>query len=205
MAATGNTDTTTAATTTTGVGLTGCVKWFDNGLNYGFITVLTEGEHKNVDIFVHQSNIRTTRDCFRTLYTGECVAFELTQSNNEKHPYHAINVSGYNGTLLHCENPNYRPRGGNRGRGRGQFRGGRGQVSRGQFREGRGQGSRGNQTTEHAQNQEATQQVPESASAPVSTPTSVSVQSDVSSAAPTPAHTTGEPKKGGRGRKPKQA
>jgi len=97
--------------------LTGCVKWFDNGLNYGFITVLTEGEHRNADIFVHQSNIQTKRDCFRTLYTGECVQFSLAKSDNEKHPVHAINVAGYNGTMLHCENPNYRPRG---------FRGGRG-------------------------------------------------------------------------------
>jgi cold shock CspA family protein len=105
--------------------LTGCVKWFDNGLNYGFITVLSEGEHHNADIFVHQSNIKTKRDCFRTLYTGECVQFEMAKSDNEKHPFHAVNVSGYNGTLLHCENPNYRPRVGFRG-GRGGFRGGRG-------------------------------------------------------------------------------
>lgn len=105
--------------------LTGCVKWFDNGLNYGFITVLTEGEHHNADIFVHQSNIKTKHDCFRTLYTGECVQFEMAKSDNEKHPFHAVNVSGYNGTLLHCENPNYRPRGSFRG-GRGGFRGGRG-------------------------------------------------------------------------------
>lgn len=89
--------------------LTGCVKWFDNGLNYGFITVLTEGVHYNTDIFVHQSNIQTKRECFRTLYTGECVQFTLTASDNAKHPYHAVAVSGFNGAMLHCENPNYRP------------------------------------------------------------------------------------------------
>ena len=108
--------------------LTGCVKWFNNGLNYGFITVLTEGEHHNADIFVHQSNIKTKQDCFRTLYTGECVQFELAKSDNEKHPIHAVNVAGYNGTLLHCENPSYRPRRfnnqGGRGGSRGGFRGG---------------------------------------------------------------------------------
>jgi cold shock CspA family protein len=109
--------------------LTGCVKWFDNGLNYGFITVLTEGDHKNIDVFVHQSNIRTKQDCFRTLYTGECVAFELTKSDNAAHPFHAVNVTGFNGVLLHCENPSFRGRGGYRG-GRGGSRGG----SRGGFR-----------------------------------------------------------------------
>lgn len=113
-----------ATETATSGQLTGCVKWFDNGLNYGFITVLSEGEHHNTDIFVHQSNIQTKRDCFRTLYTGECVQFTLAKSDNEKHPYHAVGVVGYNGTMLHCENPNYRPRGFRGGRGRGNGRGG---------------------------------------------------------------------------------
>ena len=39
--------------------LTGCVKWFNSKHKYGFITVLSEGEHKNADLFVHQSNIIT--------------------------------------------------------------------------------------------------------------------------------------------------
>ena len=88
--------------------LTGCVKWFNNNLNYGFITVLTEGEYLNVDVFSHQSNIKTKHNCFRTLYTGECVQFELAKSDNIKHPFHAVNISGFNGGLLHCENSNYR-------------------------------------------------------------------------------------------------
>ena len=83
--------------------LTGCVKWFNNNLNYGFITVLTEGEHKNLDVFAHQSNIKTKQDCFRTLYTGECIQFELSKSNNDKHPFHAVNISGFNGIMLQCE------------------------------------------------------------------------------------------------------
>ena len=132
--------------------LTGCVKWFRNDLNYGFITVLTDGEHHNKDIFCHQSNIKTKKECFRTLYTGECVQFEITKSDNEKHPYHGVNISGFNGCMLHCENPNFvrnkreggdssRGRGGggqrdggNRGRGGSSGRGGNGQ--------GRGDGGR---------------------------------------------------------------
>ena len=89
-------DTTTETSSTQNKMLTGCVKWFNNNLNYGFITVLTEGAHHNMDIFSHQTNIKTKRDCFRTLYTGECVQFELAKSNNEKHPVHAINISGFN-------------------------------------------------------------------------------------------------------------
>lgn len=115
--------------------LTGCVKWFDNGINYGFITVLSEGEHKGVDIFVHQSNIKTREDCYRTLTAGECVVFDLAKSKNEKHPVHAENVAGFNGVMLQCENPSMRStrnttsfRGGRGGRG-GRGRGGR--VARG--------------------------------------------------------------------------
>jgi cold shock CspA family protein len=96
--------------------LTGCVKWFNNGLNYGFITVLSEGEYRNTDVFVHQSNIQTARDCFRMLYTGECVQFELAKSDNEKHPFHAIKVRGFNNVQLRCETP----RGTGFGRGRGR-------------------------------------------------------------------------------------
>jgi cold shock CspA family protein len=108
-------------------GLTGCVKWFNNHLNYGFITVVSEGDYKNVDIFVHQSNIKTKQDCFRTLYTNECVSFDLAKSDNAAHPIHAINVSGFNGAQLHCETSAPRPHTGSfRGGYRGSFRGGRG-------------------------------------------------------------------------------
>lgn len=127
------------AQTTLNQSFTGCVKWFNNGLNYGFITVLSDGEYRNTDVFVHQSNIRTGRDCFRTLYTGECVQFELSKSDNEKHPFHAINVQGFNGVKLRCEAPrgigfgrdrgNGRSRGFNRGHTRGRGRG-RGRDSR---------------------------------------------------------------------------
>ena len=34
----------------------GQVKWFDNKLGYGFVTVLTN-DHKGTDIFVHQTNV----------------------------------------------------------------------------------------------------------------------------------------------------
>ena len=156
-------DTTAETSSTQNKMLTGCVKWFNNNLNYGFITVLTEGEHHNMDIFSHQTNIKTKRECFRTLYTGECVQFELAKSNNEKHPVHAINISGFNGCLLHCENPSYRinsnirdnrtgnnereNREGNQGSSRGNNRvgqeSGRGRGGGGGGGRGRGVGGRG--------------------------------------------------------------
>ena len=180
--------------TTGASSLTGCVKWFDNGLNYGFITVLSEGVHNNTDVFVHQSNIQTKQDCFRTLYTGECVQFTLAKSDNEKHPYHAVNVVGYNGTLLHCENPNYRPRGGRGGIGsggsRGGSRGGRGGRGRGGDRGGdrggehtgylsyRPQGTTDNQDVQGT-TPETTVDVPVPVSVSVETPVTETVQTPV--------------------------
>jgi len=112
--------------------LTGCVKWFNHNLNYGFITVLTDGEYNKCDIFVHQSNIKTKNECYRTLSPGECVQFEIAKSDNTSHPINAVNVSGFNGGMLNCENARLRNLngGGNRSneygseyRGRGRGRG----------------------------------------------------------------------------------
>jgi len=202
--ATETTTTSSAAATTTASAqtLTGCVKWFNNGLNYGFITVLTDGEYRNTDVFVHQSNIRTARDCFRTLYTGECVQFELAKSDNEKHPVHAVNVHGFNGVQLRCEVP----RGGG-------FRGGRGRGAGARGRGGPRRNGGNRQQTENA-TQEAGNTTAGSASdgaeaavsgtetKTVSTPQASAevVDSAASASAPTPA--SGAKGRGrGRGRK----
>lgn len=84
--------------------LDGQVKWFNNHLNYGFITVVSEGEFKNTDVFVHQSNINASG--FRTLRIGEYVSFEMIRNEEgAQHPYHASNVSGVHGGKLMCEIP----------------------------------------------------------------------------------------------------
>ena len=90
---------------------TGCVKWFDNALNYGFITVISSGEQQGKDIFVHQSGVQTrNRDTYRSLNCGECVQFNITHTNNEKHPEHATEVTGFGENRLQCENPFLRSR-----------------------------------------------------------------------------------------------
>jgi len=103
-------DTATAPASQSLASLNGQVKWFNNHLNYGFITSISEGEYKGLDIFVHQSNIRASG--YRTLQNGEYVEFDLIQNAaGDKHPYHASNVSGINGGKLMCEIA--RPTGGN--------------------------------------------------------------------------------------------
>ena len=131
----------------------GCVKWFNSKHKYGFITVLSDGDYKNTDIFVHQSNIITKEPCYRFLVAGENVIFEIKKTDNEKHPIQTVNISGLNNVTLQCEIPrpprvNNDRRGEQEGRGgyRGSQEGRGGQGYRGS-QEGRG-GYRGSQTTE---------------------------------------------------------
>ena len=81
--------------------LDGQVKWFNNRRTYGWITVVSNGEHKGSDVFVHQTNINSSG--YRTLTNGEYVSFDLTPSQGENHPFHATNVTGINGGQLLCD------------------------------------------------------------------------------------------------------
>jgi CspA family cold shock protein len=82
--------------------LTGMVKWFNNKSGFGFITVSGTGEHANKDIFAHFSSIRIT-DQYKYLVQGEYVEFNLVKSENEKHEYHAADVTGIMGGPIMCE------------------------------------------------------------------------------------------------------
>ena len=110
--------------------IVGQVKWFSNQLNYGFITVLSEGEHNGIDVFVHQTNISPQVSNYRTLTQGEYVSFILTHNEGEKHPYHGTNITGYGGGKLMCDfhhsSPRYSRGGHNNREGRGERREGGG-------------------------------------------------------------------------------
>lgn len=89
----------------------GQVKWFDNKLGYGFITVLT-GEHSGSDIFVHQTNVFPLTSEYRTLSKGEYVALNLSDDDKRQ----ALNVTGICGGSLRCDEPRpSRRRGGGAG------------------------------------------------------------------------------------------
>ena len=91
----------------------GQVKWFDNKLGYGFITVLNN-EHSGKDVFVHQTNVHPAESEYRTLSKGEYVS--LNVSTDEK--VQALDVTGVLGGTLRCDEPRPVHRGG-RGGGRG--------------------------------------------------------------------------------------
>jgi cold shock CspA family protein len=86
--------------------LLGCVKWFNNKVGYGFIT-LSDGSSEQ-DIFVHHTALNTTDEQYKYLVQGEYVCFELVKSTDpdSKHDFFAGNVSGVNGGKLMCETRN---------------------------------------------------------------------------------------------------
>tara|TARA_B110000967_G_scaffold196083_1_gene226276 strand:+ start:102 stop:467 length:366 start_codon:yes stop_codon:yes gene_type:complete len=90
--------------------IVGQVKWFSNQLNYGFVTVLSDGEHNGIDVFVHQTNITPQVSNYRTLTQGEYVSFNLTHNEGDKHPYHGTNLTGYGGGKLLCDFQKFVPK-----------------------------------------------------------------------------------------------
>ena len=83
--------------------LTGMVKWFNNKSGFGFITVSGTGTFGGKDIFVHYSSIRVTNSQYKYLVQGEYVEFNLVKSENEKHEYHATDITGIQGGAIMCE------------------------------------------------------------------------------------------------------
>ena len=82
--------------------LTGRVKWFNNKSGFGFITVC-DGGHKDKEIFIHYSSIRTESSKYKYLVQGEYVEFLLVKSGNDNHEYHASDISGIKEGILMCE------------------------------------------------------------------------------------------------------
>tara|TARA_B110001469_G_C9647163_1_gene327722 strand:- start:4373 stop:4705 length:333 start_codon:yes stop_codon:yes gene_type:complete len=78
----------------------GQVKWFDNKLGYGFVTVL-DNDHKGTDIFVHQTNIFPLETEYRTLMKGEYISLNVSNDNKIQ----ALNVTGVLGGSLRCDEP----------------------------------------------------------------------------------------------------
>tara|TARA_Y100000389_G_scaffold37455_2_gene31797 strand:- start:615 stop:1058 length:444 start_codon:yes stop_codon:yes gene_type:complete len=81
----------------------GRVKWFNSKLGYGFIT--HKKDNKNIDIFVHWSNLELSENEYHTLYKGEFVEFQIEscicKSNiNNNQSIQACKVSGPNNSQL---------------------------------------------------------------------------------------------------------
>jgi cold shock CspA family protein len=79
----------------------GQVKWFNNKIGYGFVTLLNEETTK--DVFVHHMNIKPVESNYRTLKIGEFVEFELDDTCEGQHNEQAVNVTGICGKELQCD------------------------------------------------------------------------------------------------------
>ena len=83
----------------------GQCKWFDDQLGYGFVTVVSDGEYKGIDVFVHHTGVKPKNSTYRTLYKGEYVNLDIYTSDRGLHS--ATNITGILGGPLMCDmNPN---------------------------------------------------------------------------------------------------
>ncbi len=82
----------------------GRVKWFNNKVGYGFITV-TDGEKTGTDVFVnHRKIVTEPEDQYKYLVEGEYVEFTFQPAETDsKHEYQAGQVRGIKGGKLMCE------------------------------------------------------------------------------------------------------
>jgi cold shock CspA family protein len=85
----------------------GQVKWFNNRLGYGFITIISQCGRQNEDVFVHQQHITPKTSEYRSLQQGEYVSFQLGKADAEgegsKHDNQAVKVTGVFGGSLMCD------------------------------------------------------------------------------------------------------
>jgi len=83
----------------------GRVKWFRSKLGYGFITTWDNEKSQEVDVFVHQSHIKTQHSQYRTLKEGEYVSLNVSVGDDSQQ---AVDVTGVHGGPLMCDNQHAR-------------------------------------------------------------------------------------------------
>ena len=82
---------------------TGCVKWFNNKVGWGFLSVVGDSSDAPQDVFVHHSAIQVDKVQYKYLVQGEYVEFGLVASSEKGHEVQASGVSGIKGGKLMCE------------------------------------------------------------------------------------------------------
>ena len=78
----------------------GQVKWFNDKLGFGFITVTSAGPNRGNDYFVHFSGIKPINSKYLTLKKGEYVNLNIIEGAKGQQ---AVDVTGVGGGSLMCD------------------------------------------------------------------------------------------------------
>jgi len=84
----------------------GVVKWFNNKSGYGFVTIISDGELKDSDVFVHHSSINVGSEQYKYLVQGEYVSLNVEKSDKGDYVFQTTSVTGVFGGALMCETRN---------------------------------------------------------------------------------------------------
>jgi|TARA_B110000259_G_scaffold50571_1_gene59574 cold shock protein len=79
----------------------GNCKWFNSKIGYGFVTVVSDGDKKGRDIFVHHTGLKPKNSNFRTLSKGEYISLDVEDGANG---LQGVNITGVLGGPLMCDN-----------------------------------------------------------------------------------------------------
>ena len=83
----------------------GNCKWFNSRIGYGFVTVVSDGDKKGKDIFVHHTGLKPKNSNFRTLSKGEYISLDVEEGTNG---LQGVNITGVLGGPLMCDNVIFR-------------------------------------------------------------------------------------------------
>tara|TARA_B100000886_G_scaffold340548_1_gene311109 strand:- start:1705 stop:2136 length:432 start_codon:yes stop_codon:yes gene_type:complete len=88
------------------LGNLGVVKWFNNKSGYGFVTIISDGDMKSKDVFVHHSSINVGNEQYKYLVQGEYVSLDVEKSEKSDYTFQTTKVTGVFGGPLMCETRN---------------------------------------------------------------------------------------------------
>jgi len=80
----------------------GIVKWFNNKSGFGFVTILSDSEHKDKDIFVHHTSIVSSIEIYKYLVQGEYVSMYIESVSDGKYENQGKEITGVLGGDLMC-------------------------------------------------------------------------------------------------------